>query len=62
MSDLCNVIMNEKTNAKLSNLTSKKDKDLYIYYCHTKDFLKKMYRQNQVTNSSRDITIFNLSK
>lgn len=44
LTDLCNIITDEKANAKLLNLAQKKDKDLYIYYSYIKALLKRIYR------------------
>lgn len=51
-------MIDKRASAELSNLAQKKDEDLYIYYCQTEDLLKKIHRQDRVTNNGRNIVTF----
>lgn len=61
-SNSCNTITDRKVSAKLLFLIQKKDEDLYIYYCWIEGLLKRIYKQDQITNNGRDIMTFSLFK
>ena len=49
-----NIMTDNWASAELANLVQKIDENLYTYYYWTKRFLKRIYKQDQVTNNGRE--------
>lgn len=56
------VIIDEKTSAKILSLIQKEEKDLYTYYRWIKELLKGIHRRDRIVNSSRDKVILGPAK
>lgn len=53
------MITEEQASIELSNLSQKKDEDLYAYYCQIKTLLIRISEKDQVTYNRENTIIWN---